>query len=384
MPPLGPLEISQYDPYHQMGTIITGSATPSGIPGGRAVRFGHMELSICSKLYRQEQNFCLQSLKHIDKDDDLSGSSRDKGSQRPLSKTKIHPAVESSAEQLYTDSLAKPEKKKGFFARHMTTIILVAIFMAGIALIGYPSFSDYWNSFHQSRAIMNYTETVANMDQEKFDALIKKAQDYNAELAKTGINWTMSDEQKEKYDSLLNFDGTGNMGYINIPKINVELPIYHGTSDSVLQTSIGHLEETSLPVGGESTHTVLSGHRGLPSAKLFTDLDQLSEGDTFTLNILNQTLTYEVDQIRIVEPTDLSDLQIVDGQDLCTLVTCTPYGINTHRLLVRGHRIANQNGEAQVIADALQIRPIYIMPFVAVPILLILIIAVLVFPKRRR
>ena len=193
----------------------------------------------------------------------------------------------------------------------------------------------------------------------------------------------MSEEQQKQYDSLLNFDGTGNMGYINIPKINVELPIYHGTSDSVLQTSIGHLEETSLPVGGESTHTVLSGHRGLPSAKLFTDLDKLTEGDTFTLNILNQTLTYEVDQIRIVEPTDLSDLQIEEGQDLCTLVTCTPYGINTHRLLVRGHRIANQNGEAQVIADALQIRPIYIMPFVAVPILLILIIAVLIFPKRR-
>ena len=300
-----------------------------------------------------------------------------------MSKTKIHPAAESSAEQLHTDSLAKPAKKKGFFARHLTTILLVAVFMIGIGLIGYPSFSDYWNSFHQSRAIMNYTETVANMDQEKFDALIQEAEEYNAKLARTGINWTMSEEQQKQYDSLLNFDGTGDMGYINIPKINVELPIYHGTSDSVLQTSIGHLAETSLPVGGESTHTVLSGHRGLPSAKLFTDLDKLTEGDTFTLNILNQTLTYEVDQIRIVEPTDLSDLQIVEGQDLCTLVTCTPYGINTHRLLVRGHRIANQNGEAQVIADALQIRPIYIMPFVAVPILLILIIAVLIFPKRR-
>ena len=298
-------------------------------------------------------------------------------------KTKILPTAESSAEQLHKDSLAKPAKKKGFFARHLTTILLVAVFMIGIGLIGYPSFSDYWNSFHQSRAIMNYTETVANMDQEKFDALIQEAEEYNAKLARTGINWTMSEEQQKQYDSLLNIDGTGDMGYINIPKINVELPIYHGTSDSVLQTSIGHLEETSLPVGGESTHTVLSGHRGLPSAKLFTDLDKLTEGDTFTLNILNQTLTYEVDQIRIVEPTDLSDLQIVEGQDLCTLVTCTPYGINTHRLLVRGHRIANQNGEAQVIADALQIRPIYIMPFVAVPILLILIIAVLIFPKRR-
>ncbi len=294
----------------------------------------------------------------------------------------MNPIEETPFEQLNTGH-EKEETKKGFFARHATTIILVMLLVVGLCLIGYPSFSDYWNSFHQSRAIMSYAETVANMDQDKYDALIQAAEDYNAALAKTGINWQMTDEQQEKYDSLLNFDGTGNMGYINIPKINVELPIYHGTSDSVLQTSIGHLEETSLPVGGESTHTVLSGHRGLPSAKLFTDLDQLQEGDTFTLNILNQTLTYEVDQIRIVEPTDLSDLQIVDGKDYCTLVTCTPYGINTHRLLVRGHRIANQNGEAEVIADAIQIRPIYIMPFIAIPIILFLIIAVLVLPKRR-
>lgn len=299
-----------------------------------------------------------------------------------MSKAKMNPIEETPFEQLNTGH-EKEKSKKGFFARHATTIILVTLLVVGLCLIGYPSFSDYWNSFHQSRAIMSYAETVANMDQDKYDALIQAAEDYNAALAKTGINWQMTDEQQEKYDSLLNFDGTGNMGYINIPKINVELPIYHGTSDSVLQTSIGHLEETSLPVGGESTHTVLSGHRGLPSAKLFTDLDQLQEGDTFTLNILNQTLTYEVDQIRIVEPTDLSDLQIVDGKDYCTLVTCTPYGINTHRLLVRGHRIANQNGEAEVIADAIQIRPIYIMPFIAIPIILFLIIAVLVLPKRR-
>lgn len=300
-----------------------------------------------------------------------------------MSRAKMNPIKETPFEQLNTGHEKEKTKKKGFFARHATTIILVTLLVVGLCLIGYPSFSDYWNSFHQSRAIMSYAETVANMDQDKYDALIQAAEDYNAALAKTGINWQMTDEQQEKYDSLLNFDGTGNMGYINIPKINVELPIYHGTSDSVLQTSIGHLEETSLPVGGESTHTVLSGHRGLPSAKLFTDLDQLQEGDTFTLNILNQTLTYEVDQIRIVEPTDLSDLQIVDGKDYCTLVTCTPYGINTHRLLVRGHRIANQNGEAEVIADAIQIRPIYIMPFIAIPIILFLIIAVLVLPKRR-
>lgn len=229
---------------------------------------------------------------------------------------------------------------------------------------------------------MQYNETASKLDTAKTQAILDAASQYNARLAQTGMKWQMSAADEKEYESLLNADGSGIMGYINIPKIDVELPIYHGTDDAVLQTSIGHLSGTSLPVGGPSTHCVLSGHRGLPSAKLFTDLDQMKEGDTFTLTILNETLTYQVDQIRIVEPTDLSDLQIVDGQDLCTLVTCTPYGINTHRLLVRGHRIPNVSGEAHVVAEAIQIRPQYVAPFIAVPVIILLFIIVLVSTRK--
>ena len=181
-----------------------------------------------------------------------------------------------------------------------------------------------------------------------------------------------------EYNRQLAVTDSGIMGYIDIPKIRVTLPIYHGTDETILQIAIGHIAGTSLPVGGASTHCVVSGHRGLPSARLFTDIDKLVEGDTFTMTVLNRTVTYEVDQIRIVEPTDLSNLQIEEGKDYCTLVTCTPYGINTHRLLVRGHRVANANGEANVIADALQIEPVYVAPVVAAPMLIILLILLFV------
>jgi sortase A len=262
--------------------------------------------------------------------------------------------------------------------KNWVTVLLGAIFLIGVGLLVYPSFSDYWNSFHQTRAIMHYAEAVANMDTEEYDRLLESAGAYNERVAKRGNKWVLTDAETEAYNNELDFTDDGNMGYITIPKISVMLPIYHGTSDRVLQSSIGHLEGTSLPVGGVSSHSVLSGHRGLPSAKLFTDLDKLSEGDTFTLNILNETLTYEVDRIRIVEPTDLSDLQIVEGMDYCTLVTCTPYGINTHRLLVRGHRVANAHGEAKITADSLVIDPIYVAPFVGAPILVLLLTLVLV------
>jgi len=224
------------------------------------------------------------------------------------------------------------------------------------------------------------------MDTAEYERVIENARAYNERLAETGIAWDLRllEEMREEYQSELNMDGTGIMGYINIPKIDVQLPIYHGTEESVLQVAIGHLAETSLPVGGENTHCVVSGHRGLPSAKLFSDLDKLKEGDTFTMSILNETLTYEVDQIRIVEPTDLSELTIREGQDLVTLVTCTPYGINTHRLLVRAHRIANASGEARVVADAIQIRPVYIAPFVAVPMLVLLLILMLLMTGKKR
>ena len=269
--------------------------------------------------------------------------------------------------------------------KNWTTILLVVIFLVVIGLFAYPTFSDYWNSFHQSKAVASYVENVTNMDKEQYDKLWNEAVAYNAKLAETGIQWTMTDEEKKQYNEYLKVDDSGIMGYIDIPVIDCSLPIYHGTDESVLQIAIGHIEGSSLPVGGAGSHCVISGHRGLPSARLFTDLDKLVEGDIFILHTLDATLTYEVDQIRIVEPTDLSDLQIEEGKDLCTLVTCTPYGINTHRLLVRGHRIANQEeGNVRVSADATQIDPVQVAPFLAVPILLLLIIWVFAGSKRRR
>ena len=264
-----------------------------------------------------------------------------------------------------------------------TTIILFLVFALGIGLILYPSFSDWWNSFHQTRAIMNYAAEVDRMDTSEYDRLIEEARRYNEDLAHTGINWNMTEEELDRYEHTLRFNDSGNMGYIDIPKIKVSLPLYHGVGENMLQTSIGHLEGTSLPVGGEGTHCILSGHRGLPSARLFTDLDKLVEGDTWTLTILNETLSYECDQIRVVEPTDVSDLKILPGKDYCTLLTCTPYGINTHRLLVRGHRIENAQGEAKVVADAVMIESAYAAPFFAVPILLMLMLLLLIPGKNK-
>ena len=266
-----------------------------------------------------------------------------------------------------------PSVEKTWMQRNLTNLILVLIALVGIGLIAYPSFADWWNSFHQARAVASYMEAVSNMDKEKYEKMLKEADDYNRALAKTGTKFNLTDAEKKQYENILNVNDTGIMGYIDIPKIDIELPIYHGTSEKVLQVAVGHLEGTSLPVGGTSSHCVISGHRGLPSARLFTDIDKLVEGDTFTLTVLNRTVTYEVDQIRIVEPTDLSEIQIKKGKDYCTLVTCTPYGINTHRLLVRGHRVNNAQGDAMVIADALQIQSIFIAPFIAVPILILLL-----------
>lgn len=267
------------------------------------------------------------------------------------------------------------------------TLIIVAVGLLGIGLILYPSVADWWNSFHQSRAVAAYAQKVANMDTSEYEKILADAEEYNRKLAASGINWKMSAEEIAAYEKELDITGNGIMGYISIPKIHVELPIYHGIDDAVLQIAIGHLSETSLPVGGSTTHCVVSGHRGLPSAKLFTDIDKLVEGDTWTVNVLNKTLTYEVDQIRVVLPTDLSNLQLEQGNDQFTLVTCTPYGINTHRLLVRGHRVDNAQGEANVIADALQIEPIYIAPFVAIPFILLLLIIMMISTghmKRRK
>ena len=268
--------------------------------------------------------------------------------------------------------------------KHGTNFLLVLALIIGLGLLIYPSFADYWNSFVQSRAIVSYAEAVANLDTDKYVAIWEKALEYNQRLAVTGIQWMPDEEQLADYDSQLNVTGTGNMGYIDIPKINVSLPIYHGTSEAVLQTSIGHLTGTSLPAGGESSHCALSGHRGLPSAKLFSDLDRIVEGDHFILTVLDQTLTYEVDQIRIVDPTDVGDLVIEEGKDYCTLITCTPYGINTHRMLVRGHRVENERQvEIRITADALQIDPIYVAPAIAIPVILLLIIWLFIMTSGR-
>ena len=262
--------------------------------------------------------------------------------------------------------------------KNMVTLILVLIVLVGAGLIAYPTFSDWWNSFHQSRAVASYAAAAANIDAERYEEMFAEADEYNAELAESGVKWTMTDAETDAYNKVLDVTGTGIMAYVDIPKAGIKLPIYHGIDESILQVAVGHLSGTSLPVGGESTHCTISGHRGLPSAKLFTDIDKLVEGDTFTITVLDRTLTYEVDQIRIVLPTDLSNLTIRKGGDYCTLVTCTPYGINTHRLLVRGHRVANAQGEARVIADALQIEPVYIAPFIAVPLLLLLVVWVFI------
>ena len=261
----------------------------------------------------------------------------------------------------------------------LTTALLILMLVAGLSLLLYPTVSDYWNSLHASRAVANYAEEVQNLDAEKYGQMLADAREYNQMLLGRETEFALTEEQKAEYNSLLDLNGTGIMGYIEIPAIDVSLPIYHGTDDAVLQVAVGHLEWSSLPVGGEGTHCVLSGHRGLPSAKLFTNLDKLAEGDTFIIRVLNEVFTYEVDQILIVEPDDTDALKPQEGEDLCTLVTCTPYGINSHRLLVRGHRIENTEEAAavRVTADAIQIEPLIIAPAVAAPILLILLLILL-------
>ena len=272
-------------------------------------------------------------------------------------------------------------KKKSSFV----TAILIAALLAGALLLLYPTVSDYWNSFHQSRAIASYAEQVADLDDNTYDQIWADARAYNETLDNSTSRFVMTEEQKKIYEALLNIADNGVMGYIEIPKIKCNLPIYHGTDEAVLQIAIGHVQGSSLPAGGESTHCVLSGHRGLPSAKLFSDLDQLTEGDVFLLRVLDETLTYEVDQIRTVLPDELDDLAIEEGKEYCTLVTCTPYGINSHRLLVRGHRVENQASAStiRVTADAMQIEPLLIASLVAVPMLLVLLVMVLI-PHRTK
>jgi len=258
--------------------------------------------------------------------------------------------------------------------KHLSTIILVLVLVLGLGIMLYPTVSDWWNSFHQTRAIASYSDAVATMDNEIYDQLWQEAEAYNAALAQKANPYFFTEEDQALYDSTLNVSGTGIMGYIDIPEIKCTLPIYHGTSEAVLQVGVGHIEGSSLPVGGEGTHCVLSGHSGLPSAVLFTHLEDLDIGDLFTLQIMDETLTYEVDRFNRVLPHEMDLLTIEEGKDSCTLVTCTPYGINTHRLLVHAHRVANEAATAhiRVTADAVRIDPILVSPAAAVPMLLLL------------
>ena len=268
----------------------------------------------------------------------------------------------------------------------LSTIILILILLIGLSLLLYPTVADWWNQFHSSRAIAGYSEAVEALDAADYDKLLRQAQAYNRALVSQANRFSPDEEQHERYMNTLDVTGTGIMGYINIPSLNVSLPIYHGVDEGVLQVAVGHIEGTSLPVGGRSTHCVLSGHRGLPSARLFTDLDKMVVGDVFMLKVLNNTYTYQVDQIVIVLPEEVDDLGIEPGKDYCTLVTCTPYGVNSHRLLVRGVRIDNLPEETELIveADGEQIEPLLVAPVLAAPVLLALFLGTMIRGRKRR
>ena len=265
------------------------------------------------------------------------------------------------------------------------TLLLVLIFFAGLSLLLYPAVSEYWNSLVTTRLVAEYMDSVSSLTEKRKQMFFEEANAYNQKLAELPLHFNLTEEEIEEYDRTLDVSGTGVMGYLEVPKIGVSLPIYHGTEKVVLEFAIGHLRGTSMPVGGPSTHSVLTGHTGLPSAKLLTDLEDMEIGDIFYVQILTETLTYEVDQIYTVLPEVTKDLEIVPGEDLCTLVTCTPYGVNSHRLLVRGHRIETaRSAMMKFSADALQIDPMIVIPFLAAPILLCIFLLVMIQPNRSK
>ena len=264
-----------------------------------------------------------------------------------------------------------------------STIILLVSFFVGLSVLLYPSFSSYWNSKTQSEAIVDYESMLAQYKPEDYTEFFDKADEYNKKLAKLEEP-LLEHKSITDYNEILNISGNGMMGYVTIPKISQELPVYHGTSDAVLSVAVGHLQGTSLPVGGENTHAVVSAHRGLPTAVLFTHLDRMEIGDIFYFTILDRTITYEVDQIRIVEPDDTSLVRIKDGKEYCTLLTCTPYGINTQRLLVRGHEVdTSQTRNLYIANEAYRVEPLVVMPIVALPIIFVLLIYVIFAPVKK-
>ena len=271
--------------------------------------------------------------------------------------------------------------------KKFSNLIIVLMLVVGLSLILYPSFSNYWNSLSQSRVITNYLQTVNKMDNVSYENILKSAREYNEKLYECGYTLVLNDKQRDEYEKQLDIMGNGMMGYIEIPKISCFLPIYHYSTDSVLQVAIGHIEGSSLPVGGENTHAILSGHRGLPSSVLFTDLDKMETGDTFTLQVLGESLVYEVDRILTVLPHEIQSLAVEEGEDYCTLMTCTPYGINTHRLLVRGHRVAQPQGKEskiRVSGDALRISTFVTVTVAATPVLVVIFILILIRTGKKR
>lgn len=267
--------------------------------------------------------------------------------------------------------------------RYVSTAVIAAAFFVGISLLLYPVISEYINAKHQSKAIASYDETVSHMSEAEYDEIFAKARAYNDALARTEGAFYQP-ERVSGYLEALDITGTGIMGYVTIDKIGVELPVYHTVETDVLQSAVGHLPGTSLPIGGEGTHAVLSGHRGLPSARLFTDLNKLEPGDLFTITVLNRVVMYRVDQVKIVDPTDVTDLQLVPGKDYCTLFTCTPYGINSHRLLVRGVRVETPEDAAPryIANEAYRIDPLIVTPAVAAPMLLGIVVVMLIKSRR--
>lgn len=263
-------------------------------------------------------------------------------------------------------------------------LAFIAVFVGGMLVFFYPTISNYWNTLQQGRAIAEYTQTVNKMRPGELQQTWDEAEAYNRELLSNPARYHLSHSQMQRYLSLLDIGKTGMMGHIEIEKLGVDLPIYHGTEDSVLQVGAGHVPGSSLPTGGAGTHTILSGHRGLPSAKLFTNLDELEEGDRFVLHVLDRDLAYQVDQIRVVEPKELSNLKIIPGQDYATLVTCTPYAINTHRLLVRGHRVPYGGDAGYVAADAVAMDPVMVSLAISVPVLGIIVAITVTHLRRRR
>lgn len=268
--------------------------------------------------------------------------------------------------------------------RRKSTIILLVSFFIGLSVLLYPSISSYWNSKTQTQAIVDYETMLAAYKPEDYTAIFEAADDYNEKLAALDVPFKDYPQLFDLYCETLDISGTGMMGYLTVPKISQELPVYHGTGEEVLAIAVGHMEGTSLPVGGKGTHSVVSAHRGLPTAVLFTHLDRMEIGDTFTFKILDRTITYEVDQIRIVEPHDMSLIELEPGKDYCTLLTCTPYGINTQRLLVRGHQIdASQKRNIYIANEAYRVEPLIVMPLVALPIIFVLLIYVMVAPVKK-